>query len=277
MKKTEQIMNSSYWEDLRGAVRSRKGGWKMGEGVFSHGINLLEDMVGELSYFQVMILHATGRMVERRFADWVEALHICLSWPDPRIWCNQIGALGGALRVSPVVATAAGVMAGDSRIYGQGSIMGGLGFIQRALSEHKSGVSVAAIVDKECALHGGKPQITGYARPIAKGDERVTAMERVSRNLGYAPGEHLLLAYEIDKILRKEFDESININGYASAFFSDQGFSPEETYRFCSLLVASGVTACYVDTMERPPETFLPMRCDDIDYQGKPQRPVPDK
>jgi citrate synthase len=37
----------------------------------------------------------------------------------------------------------------------------------------------------------------------------------------------------------------------------------------------SGVTACYVDAVERPAETFLPLRCDDIDYQGPPPRDVP--
>ncbi|MEJ2200585.1 MAG: hypothetical protein P8X63_06180 [Desulfuromonadaceae bacterium] len=119
--------------------------------------------------------------------------------------------------------------------------------------------------------------MTGYARPIAKGDERVTAMERVSQKLGYLPGEHLSLAYEIEKILVKMFDESMNINGYCSAFFSDQGYSPEEAYRMCAILPASGIMACYADTSARPPETFLPMRCEDIDYQGKAPRPVPDK
>jgi len=270
-------MEISYWESLRGIIRSRKGGWKVGEGVFSHGRNLLEDMVGQLSYFQVMILHATGKMVDRRFADWLEAAFICLSWPDPRIWCNQIGALGGALRTSPVAATAAGIMAGDSRTYGQKPLLEGLGFIQRALTQHRAGLSADEIVIQECARHGGKPQIMGYARPIAKGDERITAMERVTRALGYLPGEHLSLAYEIEKILFDKFDEGMNINGYCSAFFSDQGFSPDEAYRFCSILINSGVTACYVDTAGRPPESFFPLRCDDIDYQGKPPRPVPEK
>ncbi|MDF3013596.1 MAG: hypothetical protein K0Q78_1800, partial [Cellvibrio sp.] len=37
-----------------------------------------------------------------------------------------------------------------------------------------------------------------------------------------------------------------------------------------------GVTACYLDTYHRPPDTFLPLRCTDIDYQGAAARPVPD-
>jgi hypothetical protein len=31
-----------------------------------------------------------------------------------------------------------------------------------------------------------------------------------------------------------------------------------------------------LDTYQRPPDTFLPLRCVDIDYQGAASRPVPD-
>lgn len=37
----------------------------------------------------------------------------------------------------------------------------------------------------------------------------------------------------------------------------------------------SGVTVCYVEEADKPPESFLPLRCDDIEYQGKPPRKVP--
>jgi citrate synthase len=116
----------------------------------------------------------------------------------------------------------------------------------------------------------------GYIRPIAKGDERLETMERVSKKLGFTEGEHLLLAYDIEKVLMKKFDEGMNINGYMSAFLSDQGFSPEEVYRMFAAMVASGVTACYLDTYRQPPNSFLPLRCEDIDYQGASRRAVPD-
>jgi citrate synthase len=102
-------------------------------------------------------------------------------------------------------------------------------------------------------------------------------MESVAEELGFENGEHLSLAYEIEQFLLTKFDESMNINGYMSAFLSDQYFSPQEIYNICAVLVTSGVTACYVDNFQRPPETFLPMRCDDITYQGPAARPVPDQ
>ena len=262
-------------DQRRGKIISATGGWFPGKGVFSHGYSMLEELVGEKTYFQILILNATGRLVEKPLADWIEALYGCLSWPDPRIWCNQIGALAGAARTSVMSATAMGSLAADSRIYGVLPLLESVAFIQQALTNHKQGMTPAQIIDNAFAACSGKPYIMGYRRPIAKGDERLEVMEQVGRKLGFTVGEHMLLAYEIEKDLLQRIDEGMNINGYMSAFLADQGFSADECYQMVSMLVASGVTACYLDTYKRPPDTFLPLRCDDIDYQGTAKRPVP--
>jgi len=267
--------NTALWDKNRNKIYSKKGGWKIGKGVYSHGYDMMNDLVGKVSYMQVMMLNATGRMPERRLADWFEAVHICLSWPDPRIWCNHIGALGGTMKTSTVAATAAGLLANDSRAYGTKPLLQGVGFIRGAMEKFKEGMSVANIIEHECAKHNGKPYIMGYARPIAKGDERIPAMERVSKNLEFSIGKHLELAYEIERILMQRFDEGMNINGYMSAFLSDQGYMPEEVYRICSVLVNSGITACYIEVHDKPADTFLSLRCDDISYHGKGCRALP--
>ncbi len=268
-------VDTALWDSNRNKIHSKKGGWLIGKGVFSHGYDMMNDLVGKASYMQVMILNATGRMPERRVADWFEAVHICLSWPDPRIWCNHIGALGGAAETSSVAATVAGVLANDSRAYGAKTLSRGAEFIQRAMGKSKQDLSATVIVTEECAKHGGKPYIMGYARPLAKGDERVPAMERTAESLGFSIGEHLQLGYEIERVLMDKFDEGMNINGYMSAFLSDQGYTPEEVYRVCSVLVNSGVTACYSDARDKPADTFLPLVCDDVVYEGKCYRKVP--
>jgi len=276
MSSKNKSNNTALWDNNRNTIRSNKGGWVMGQGVYSHGYDMMEQLVGYKSYMQVMILNATGRMVSRELADWVEAVHICLSWPDPRIWCNQIGALGGSARCGVVAATVAGVMAADSRAYGSKPLIEGVEFIQLAHQALEKGDSVETIVKNECAKNGGKPFIVGYARPIAKGDERIPAMERVTEALGFEMGSHLKLAYDIEKTLMHDFDEGMNINGYVSAFLSDQGLTALEIYMIFSIVVTSGVTACYVDTAGKPADTFLPLTCDDVVYEGKEYRRVPD-
>jgi citrate synthase len=265
-----------HLDQRRGKIISNTGGWFPGKGVFSHGYSMLEDLVGQKSYFQILILNATGKMVERPFADWVEAIYGCLSWPDPRIWCNQIGALAGSARTSVVTATAIGCLATDSRTYGVYPLIEGVNFIQGAFLKQQNDMSAVEIVNEIVTANKGKPYIVGYKRPIAKGDERLETMERVARKLGFSDGPHLLLAYEIERVLLEQFDEGMNINGYMSAFLADQDFSAQEVYQMFSMLVASGVTACYLDAYNQPPNTFLPLRCDDIDYQGAARRAVPD-
>lgn len=274
MLSKNKAVDTALWDKNRNKIYSKKGGWIIGKGVFLHGYDMMNDLVGEVSYMQVMILNATGRMPERRLADWFEAVHICLSWPDPRIWCNHIGALGGTMQTSCVAATVAGILANDSRSYGTKPLIEGVEFIQDAMNKFKQGINVEKIVEMECAKHGGKPFIMGYARPIAKGDERVPAMEGVAENLGFSVGPHLSLAYEIENVLMERFNEGMNINGYMSAFLSDQGFLPEDVYRICSVLVNSGITACYVEACERPADAFLPLHCEDVLYQGKSHRDV---
>jgi len=267
--------NTAPWDEQRNTIHSTKGGWVVGKGVFNHGYSMMDDLVGKTSYIQVMVLNATGRLPQRKLADWLEAIHICLSWPDPRIWCNTIGALGGTARTSPVAATAAGILANDSKMYGAGTGIDSLNFIQWALSEKQRGLSTGEIIKNECAKHRGKPNIMGFARPIAKGDERVVAMQRVQKELGFPIGQHQALANEIDAILQRNFSESINIGGYISAFLADQHYTANEVCRIFSILVSSGVTACYTDTIKKPAGTFLPIKCSDIDYQGKPPRELP--
>ena len=265
-----------YLDQRRGKIISNTGGWFPGKGVYSHGYSMLEELVGEKSYFQILVLNATGRLIERPLADWIEAVYGCLSWPDPRIWCNQIGALAGTARASVIAGTAMGVLATDSRSYGVLPLIEGVNFIQGALAQHQQGVTADEIVNAAAAARGGKPYIVGYIRPIAKGDERLEVMEKIAAKLAMPVGAHLSLAYAIEKVLLETYDEGMNVNGYVSAVLSDYEFTAQQTYQLFSTLVASGVTACYLDTYHRPPDTFLPLRCTDIEYQGAAKRTVPD-
>ncbi len=276
LEESKSESKTALWDHYRNVIRSQQGGWIAGKGVINHGYEMMRDFVGKVTYMQVVMLNATGRLPAKEVADWFEGIHICLSWPDPRIWCNQMGAYGGTLRASAVASTVVGIMASDSRSYGIKPIVEGMHFIANALEKHKQGKTIEQIIIEESEKFGGKPNIMGFARPIAKGDERVVAMAKFTQQLGFNQGEHMQLAFAIDKYLLEKYDESMNINGYVSAFVNDQGFSPQETYRIFTFVVASGITACFVDNRDKPAETFLPLHCEDVVYQGKPERAVPE-
>ncbi len=263
-----------YWQRRRGQIYSRKGGWVLGQGVSNQGYSMMDDLVGNASFFQVLLLNVTGKLPEKRLSDWMESAFICLSWPDSRIWCNQLGALGGDARVSPVAAICAGIMASDSRLYGPGTVLDTLHFIARATKSLRAGHLVTDFIEGH-AKHKGKILAPGYIRPIAIGDERVAAMQRVAENLGFEDGPHLTAAYRIQEYLSERYGESLNLAGYLSAFWLDQGLAPYQAYIVFSLCVNGGVHACYEEYQKNPPGSFLPLTCDDIEYVGVNERPVP--
>lgn len=258
----------------RNRITSHNGGWKPGHGVYCHGYQLLDELVVNHSYMQIVILNATGKMVSAELGRWMEAILGCMSWPDPRIWCNHIGALAGETQASVSAATVAGTLAGDSRAYAQGALIKGMDFIRAARKRQLDGLNADAIADEEVRANRGKPNIMGFARPLAKGDERVVALEKLTDKLGFKKGPHLQLAYDIEAALFRRFGESMNIVGYMSGFLADHGFTAEEVYRIYAVSVASGVNACYVEYADRPQHTFLPLRCDDIEYVGVDKRSV---
>ncbi len=274
-KRSAVETDTTYWEQLRGKIFSRKGGWVIGEAVHSHGYSLLEDLAGKKSFFQVLLLNATGRLPPPELTQWVEAVYICMSWPDHRIWCNQIGSLAGTMGCTCVAGVSAGILATDSRMYGVGPLYDGVAFIVTALQRRNAGMSIEEIIIAHHRENIGTPSITGYARPIAKGDERVNVMKDITAGLGFKTGPHLSLAYEIEDFMIENHSECLNINGFSSAFLSDQGFSSEEIYRLSTTVVHAGVHACYAETADAPPESFFPLRCEDINYQGAEQRPLP--
>ena len=271
-KKTD----TTFLDQKRGVIHSRKGGWIMGKAVFNHGYSMMDDLIGKVTFTQLMVMNATGRLPSKRLGKWFEASLFCTSWPDHRIWCNQIGALGGTSRTPAMSATIAGTLAADSRAYGVPPVVESIKFIQKALRKKREGVKTKKIIADELGRQIGSSYIIGYSRPLATGDVRVPAMERIRKKLGFAAGAHLKLAFKISRHLHKSVNEQINAGGYLAAFLADQGFSATEVERIYATMVYSGVVACYADTSERPAGTFLPLRCSDVHYKGKPARSVPD-
>ncbi|HHM06322.1 MAG TPA: hypothetical protein ENJ19_11380 [Gammaproteobacteria bacterium] len=270
--------NVEFWDSNRKIIRSQAGGARIGEGTaYSRGYSVLEELVGEISYFQMLVLNVTGNLVSRRLGEWIEATFLCMSWPDSRIWCNQVGAFGGTTKASPVSSVTAGILASDSKLYGPGTVRGATHFITSALRRVNEGQTLEEVIYSHSRKPGAQPTIPGYARPIAYGDERIEAMEKVRKKLRLDCGPHLELAFKVQEFLLDKHGESMNLAGYIMAFLSDQGMTAEQIYRIYALCVNNGIHACYAEAYDNPPESFLPLRCEDIEYTGHAPRPVPDK
>lgn len=265
----------AYWDRLRGKIVSNKGGWVIGEAVYNHGYDMINELVGKKSYFQILLLNITGRLPEENLAKWIEVKFSCMSWPDARIWCNQVSALAGAMRASPMAATCAGVLASDARMYGPGAYTAIGVFIQSALIDYHHGMSVEEIINKELALkakYSNNPVVIGYSRPIARGDERVKRLREVATAVSLVKGEHEQLSEKIHQYVLEHHNEGVNVGGYCVPVLLDHGYSLEEIYRIMSMMVFAGTQACYAEAYDKAKEGFLPLRCEDIDYIGIKKR-----
>lgn len=275
---TDNNQEWQYWDERRHKVISKRGGWQVGIGVHNCGYDMMKDLAGKKNYFQVLTLNSIGRLPSEEFGKWLGALFICLSWPDPRIWCNTMGALSGTLKARIGSGVASGILSSDSPMFGGNEVMLiSSTFIQDAQKEREKGKSVDVVIKEDLERRAKimrKPVIPGYARPLATGDERVPTMTNFARKLGFPVGKHEQLASEINEYLLETQNESINIGGYFAAFMSDQGFTPKENMRILTTLVNNGVHACHVEEEDNPPLSFMPMTCDDVDYRGPAKRSV---
>ena len=277
MRSNKRTTSIDELEQLRCTLTSHLGRWQAGVDVSVRDKSLFADIIGSQSYFQFLIYSVTGREASKALGDMLECIYMCTSYPDSRIWCNQIAALTSCMDAPPNNAVAAGVMAADSRIYGAGqSAYKASKFIQQSLQQFKQGMTVADIVESQPNKQG-LPAIIGFARPIKSVDERVGPMRAQAQKLGFEVGEHMQLGQEIEHYMLEHYDIGMNIGGFSAAFLSDQGFTPTQVYSLKSIATVGGLLPCYVDFQGRGQTGYLPLHCDDVVYQGHPARPLPQR
>lgn len=261
--------NTKYWDDRNKHIFSQVGHWQGGVDVTIEGYSLMNELMGNVSWIQLVVLNATGKLPSRAVADWIEVCFMGLSYPDSRIWCNQISAYAGDTNTSVVAAASSAILAADSRAYGgsQARYLS-MAFQDKAFKQFEAGNSMADIL-MGAKFTKGKPIITGFARPIDREDERLVPFAKIQQELGIEVGPYLRFAKELSTYLDTHYNLSMNCGGYASAFLLDHGFTPEEGYKLSAFAVISGAVACFRNLEGQPSNSFLPLKCNDVEYQGK--------
>lgn len=266
----------TYWNKRNSTILNSIGTWKGGEDVTIEGHSLMNDLIGNISYMQLHILNATGKLVDKNIADWIEICFMGVSYPDSRIWCNQIAAYAGDTNSTVSTAASLSILAADSRAYGGSQTKRiSMAFQKDAYLKYGSGMTIKQIVN-EVKFKNGKPIIVGFARPIDRDDERLAPFIANQKKLNIPQGKYLTFALQLSTYLNKEYNLSINCGGYSSAFLLDQGFTPKNGYAINAFSVVSGAVACFRNQEEQTPNSFLPMKCEDVDYTGTQIRKVLD-
>lgn len=268
------VSDTRFWDERRRHIRTSIGKWQGARDVLVRGRRLLGDLLQELNITQLAVLNITGRLIDKPLALWLEKTVFFTSYPDLRIWCNQLGALAGNGQASPVAATAAGVLAADSRAYGAKAQYLTVLTLSELKADHDAGASFVELVAR-FPLRNGVPSISGFARPVKVADERLDPMRRFTAELGFSPGPYVRFVEGLAEYLQVHHQADMNAAAYACAFLMDQGFSAMEVYRIRTADVLSGVLACYGDLYDQPAQAFLPQICTDVRYQGVAPRALP--
>jgi hypothetical protein len=266
--------DTSPWDCRRGRIRTGLGQWFGGRDIKVRGRWLLAELLERLSITQLNVFNITGRVIEPALATWFEKTVFFTSYPDPRIWCNHLGAMAGNGGTSPAAAAAIGTLAADSRAYGSKLQYLTVRTLQQLYARRASGLDWAEALS-DFPARNGIPDLPGFARPGRVTDERLEPLRKLTGQLGFSPGPYMQFVEELSNHLRHHHSLDMNAAAYACAFLLDQGFSADDVYRLRTSDVLGGVLACYTGWCEEPEDGFLPLRCGDVGYAGPSPRALP--
>ncbi|MBL4851087.1 MAG: hypothetical protein JKY90_02225 [Gammaproteobacteria bacterium] len=242
-----------------------------GERVVIRGKDLFTELK-DMRWMELLLFAITGR----RFSDneiklfegiWV----LCTSYPDPRVWNNRVAALAGTVRSTPTLALSGANALSEAQLYGGQPLVRAYDFLTRCqLMLDSTDTCLKDMLQQELSAHRS---IAGYGRPIINKDERIKPLSKLLDRLGFEPGLHLQLAYEIEKTLIKgRWRMKMNIAAPVAAIAIDRGLSRDEFAHYVCLGFTGGMLPCFIDSLKQTQGTFLPVRCDVVAYHGKMAR-----
>jgi hypothetical protein len=267
---SERAKGPALLQEHVGVLKSRMGTFFPGSHVIFRGKDLHADLK-DMDWMELYVFGITGRRLSPEQLRLLHSVWTYTSYPDVRLWNNRVAALAGSSRSTGNLGVAAALAVSEASIYGRGIDMRAIDFLLRTRKQLQAGVAL-----DECAraeLHAHR-SIAGYGRPLINGDERNQHMLALAEKLGLNKGPYLQLAFDIENFLfAGRWRMKMNYGGLAAALMADLGFSAREYYLFMFPAFLAGMQPCLIEASERPEGTLYPISCDDILYEGPPQRP----
>jgi hypothetical protein len=253
-----------------GRLKSRVGGCFLGSHVIFRG----EDLHAELAkarWMDVFVFGITGRRFSDATLTLLEAIWAHTSYPDSRIWNNRVAALAGSTRTTGNLALSAALAVSEAAIFGRGIDIRASDFLIRTRTELSAGGELGPWVRRELTE---RRSIAGYGRPVSnRKDERLDPILDLARSLGLGDGPYVQLAHDIERfLLDSRLRMRMNYGAIAAALTADVGMSPREYYLFMHPAFLAGMPPCYLDAVERPAGTVLPLPCSGVVYRGTAKR-----
>lgn len=252
-----------------GLLKTKMGAVFPGERAVFRGQDMFTSLKG-LDWLELYLLGVTGRRFTQQQMKVLHAIWVYTSYPEARIWNNRVVALAGAARSTGSLGIAAALAVSEAQIYGGGVVLRASEFLTHARIQVDAGAELVELVRTELKQQRG---IGGYGRPIASGDERIVPMMALVRKQGLDGGQHLKLAFEVEKILLAgRWRLHMNYAALVSALGADFELSPREFYLFMMPVFLAGMPPCYLDAAEKPEGQLFPLPCRMMQYGGIARR-----
>lgn len=244
--------------------KTRMGGWFRNERVVYRGKDLHIDLM-DMSWMELYLYGITGRHFTAEQIRVLNAMWVCTSYPDPRIWPNRVVALAGTVRSTGTLAVSSAIGISEATIYGGKAIIMATDFMLKSMEKIKKGYDLASIIKEELDTYRC---VYGFGRPIIHTDERRPYLVKLLEDVGLSQEGHILLAFEIEKFLLKKKDNlHMNYGGLIAAIAADIGFTPHQFHLFVSTMFIAGKSPCFIDASEKDEGLLFPLRCNCISYE----------
>lgn len=270
--------DAEEWKKWRKEITTGVGGLAAGyrSEILLRGYKVIGDMTGNISFIQAWVLSITGRLPSKDEDRLLNAFMVNTAIADPRFWFNRSGRLVATVKGSPAGCIAAGIATKDGEFFSAGPAYNTARFFKDSLIKVKAGE--AALEDIVKNKIEKREIITGFGRMLARGkDERNESLLQVTRECGLDRGEHLTLAFEVERLLQKHKSPDLHMNGggLRCALLLDMKFEPHQVMIFNMIMHIIGLAGNVTEAYEQAPGQFLPLTDEDIEYTGHPWRPLP--
>lgn len=222
--------------------------------------------LAHLNWFELNLYGITGRTFSQAELKILNYIWCSTSYADIRIWPNRIASFAGSSRTTPILAMVAGISSCDAELFVAKPLVSCLSMYRNFEKQIKSGASLIDLLEEKLK---SKRTIFGFGRPISSIDERVPHFVEFLNSLEQDTGFCFKLAFQIESYLKSNKNIRMNIAALYAAVCADLGFTEMEMNLYVTLLVYAGMPPCYLDTLEKPPGTLLPLKCSDIKYTGR--------
>ncbi len=252
-----------------GKLKSRMGGVVPGSHATIRGLDL-HSAFKDAEWMDIYMFAITGRRFSSAELALLQSIWTYTSYPDARIWNNRVAALAGSARSSGALAVSAALAISEATIYGGGTYVPAITFLQETRRKILAGHSLSDCVREELKVRRG---IAGYGRPLTSKDERIIPLLDRAGELGLDRGPHLALVLQIDHYLaQSRLRMRKNFAAVAAGLVADLGVSPREFYLYGFPTFLAGMLPCYLEATDEPEGALFPIPCEDIAYAGREKR-----